>query len=62
MDDISKRFNEMIVNGQVTDLEVLKRRMEDVQIPTFLVDNVIALAKKYGVKKKTNIITEKLIM
>ena len=60
MDDISKRFNEMIVNGQVTDLEVLKRRMEDVQIPTFLVDNAIALAKKYGVKEKTtDTVTEK---
>ena len=53
MDDISKRFNDMIINGQIEDLEILKRRMEEVQMPTFLVDNAIALAKKYGVKEKT---------
>ncbi len=60
MDDISKRFNEMIANGQITDLETLKGRMEEVQMPTFLVDNAIALAKKYGVKEKNiDTVTEK---
>lgn len=57
IDDISKRFNDMIVNGQIEDLENLKRRMEEVQMPTFLVDNAIALAKKYGVKTKSADIT-----
>ena len=53
MDDISKKFNDMIINGQVEELEILKRRMEEFQMPTFLVNNAIALAKKYGVKEKT---------
>ena len=52
MDDISKRFNEMIAAGKVEDLEILRDKMSAMCMPTFLVDSAISLAKKYVVKGK----------
>lgn len=52
MDDISKRFNELISKGSVEELEQLKQRMQEIGMSTCMVDTAILLAKQYGLKSE----------
>lgn len=53
MDDISRQFNVLISNGKIRELAVLKTRMQEIGMATYMVDTAILLARQYGLTSKT---------
>lgn len=47
MDDISKRFNELISNGNMEQLRQMQQIMQERDLHTYMVDSAIMLAEKY---------------
>lgn len=47
MDGISKRFNELISNGNMEQLRQMQQIMQERDLHTYMVDSAIMLAEKY---------------
>ena len=53
MDDVSRKINEIIANGEIEKLSTMKERMQQLNMATYMVDNAIMLSQRYKKQEKT---------
>ncbi len=59
MDDVSKSYNELITNGNISKLDKMKERMQQLGLNLYMVENSITIVKKYKEQIKNKDIEEK---
>ena len=54
MDDVSRSYNELIVSGNVEQLDQIKGKMQQLGLNTYMADNAIELVQRYRTQTKTH--------